>query len=125
MLELICHLLGDYVFQSHDMATKKTSLPYWCLYHAIVYAFTFLLVTQQPIALFIIGFTHLIIDGFRVAVLITKCKNYFLGSFNNGIWKSKNGYPDETPIWLSGWLVIILDNTLHLIINHFAIRYFG
>jgi hypothetical protein len=125
MLELICHLLGDYVFQSHDMARLKTSVPYWCFYHALVYSFIFLLVTQQPITLLIICLTHFIIDGFRVAVMITKLKNYFFGSFNSDVWDYKNGYPDETPIWLTTWLVIILDNTLHITINHFAIRYFG
>jgi hypothetical protein len=124
MLEIISHLLGDYVFQSHNMATKKTSESYWCLYHAIWYTVPFLSITHSLIALSIIGVTHFAIDRFKLAVLITKLKNYFLGSFDSDVWKSKNGYPDETPIWLSTWLVIILDNTLHITINHLTIIYF-
>ncbi len=35
------------------------------------------------------------------------------------------GYPEDTPDWLSVWLLIITDNTLHIIINGLAIYYFG
>jgi hypothetical protein len=31
---LLCHLLGDYVLQSHIMATRKTSSWLWALVHA-------------------------------------------------------------------------------------------
>lgn len=33
------------------------------------------------------------------------------------------GYPPSTPIWLSTWLLIIADNTLHLAINYAALRW--
>jgi Protein of unknown function (DUF3307) len=33
------------------------------------------------------------------------------------------GYPSTTPIWLSTWLLIIADNTLHLAINYAALRW--
>lgn len=36
---------------------------------------------------------------------------------------SATGYPPETPVWLSTWLMIIADNTLHLTINFLALRY--
>lgn len=34
-----------------------------------------------------------------------------------------NGYPSETPIWLSTWLMIIADNTMHLSINYLSLRF--
>jgi len=33
------------------------------------------------------------------------------------------GYPPDAPAWLSNWLVIIADNTLHLAINYLALRW--
>jgi hypothetical protein len=33
------------------------------------------------------------------------------------------GYPPTTPIWLSTWLLIVADNTLHLAINYAALRW--
>jgi hypothetical protein len=33
------------------------------------------------------------------------------------------GYPPSTPIWLSMWLLIVADNTLHLAINYAALRW--
>jgi hypothetical protein len=34
---------------------------------------------------------------------------------------SKTGYPDQNPVWLSTWLLIIADNTVHIAINALAI----
>jgi hypothetical protein len=33
------------------------------------------------------------------------------------------GYPPNAPAWLSVWLLIIADNTLHLTINYLALRF--
>lgn len=35
----------------------------------------------------------------------------------------QTGYPPSTPIWLSTWLLIIADNTIHLAINYAALKY--
>jgi len=41
----------------------------------------------------------------------------------NYLWSmcSKTGYPDTNPVWLSTWLLIIADNTVHIAINALAI----
>lgn len=39
------------------------------------------------------------------------------------LWACSTGYPPMTPIWLSTWLLIIADNTLHLAINYAALRW--
>jgi hypothetical protein len=33
------------------------------------------------------------------------------------------GYPSETPAFLSVWLMIIADNTIHLAINFLSMKY--
>ena len=41
-------------------------------------------------------------------------------------WKdcSVTGYPSNRPAWLTVWLMIFTDNTLHLIINGLALKWF-
>lgn len=39
------------------------------------------------------------------------------------LWGCPTGYPPTTQPWLSTWLLIIADNTLHLAINYVALRW--
>ena len=41
----------------------------------------------------------------------------------NGKIAIKQGYPNSSPAWLTVWLMIIADNTLHLTINFIAITF--
>lgn len=36
----------------------------------------------------------------------------------------KTGYPPNVPLWLSTWLMIIVDNTIHIICNGLVIHYY-
>jgi Protein of unknown function (DUF3307) len=36
---------------------------------------------------------------------------------------TNTGYPPGRPDWMAVWLLIIADNTLHLTVNYFALRY--
>lgn len=121
MEQLLAHLIGDYVLQSHDMAVNKTKNSYWALYHAIMYSLPFVLLTHNLITLLIICITHFLIDRFRLAIYITKLKNYLFGKFDTSVFDLSNGYVKETPIWLSTWLIILLDNTMHMSINYLAL----
>lgn len=121
MEQLLAHLVGDYIFQSHDMAVNKTKNSYWALYHATTYTLPFLLLTLNPLAIIIILLTHFAIDRYRVAMWVTKVKNYLFGKFDKRVFDLANGYPEETPAWLTTWLIIILDNTMHLVINYLAL----
>lgn len=122
MEQLLAHLVGDYILQSHDMAVNKTKNSYWAAYHAFTYSLPFVLLTQNLLALFIVGFTHFLIDRFRIAVQVTKLKNYAFGKFDKEVFNLANGYPEETPAWLFTWLIIILDNTMHLVINYLVLN---
>lgn len=54
----------------------------------------------------------------------TEVDNYY--KFNQPtppLWACPTGYPPTTPPWLSTWLLIIADNTLHLAINYAALRW--
>lgn len=105
MTELLCHLFGDYVFQNQWMADNKVKRWFPAIVHATVYTAMFLTVTQSIVALAIIGSTHAVIDRFRLA-------RYWVEWFKIGI-----GAPD----FLRVWLLIIVDNSFHLAINHAAL----
>jgi len=121
MEQLLAHLVGDYILQSHDMAVNKTKSNYWAAYHAVTYSLPFLFLSQSFLVIGIIILTHFVIDRFKVAIQVTKLKNYIFGNVDKAVFSLSNGYPKETPVWLSTWLIIILDNTLHLIINYLAL----
>lgn len=129
--QLVAHAVGDYILQSHWMATAKTRNSVAAAIHAITYTLPFLLITQSPEALAIICGTHFLVDRFRLA--------RFVVWFKNGPWKivptyhgwlrlkpvTATGYDDDVPAWLSVWLLIIADNIVHVVINAAAIRWFA
>jgi hypothetical protein len=122
---LLAHLVGDYVLQSHWMATEKTKRwwPAWA--HALTYGLPFLLVTQSPAALAVIVGTHAVIDRYRLARHVVWTKNLLAPKAHRHPWPecSTTGYPTDTPAWLAVWLLIIADNTMHLLINTAAVRW--
>ena len=152
MIQLILHLIGDYVTQSDYMANNKRRCSVAAGLHAIVYSLPFLLIFQPSyLAGLTIVLTHFLIDRFGLARHVVYAKNIILCP-NQGVgtwpavmgllrseeetmrrqefdrkWSWENckatGYPSEAPVWLSVWLTIIADNTLHLLINYAALRW--
>ena len=122
---LIAHGVGDYVIQSHWMATKKTSHWWPAVVHGVMYGLPFLVITQSPLALFVIVSTHIVIDRFRLARHFTWLKNFLAPRGYNPPWDEcrMTGYPPETRAWLAVWLMIITDNVLHILINVAAITW--
>ena len=150
MIQLILHLLGDYVLQSDWMANNKTKRFVPAAVHAIVYSLPFLLLKPSWTAFAVILVTHFLIDRYRLARFVVWVKNCALcpSSFKHGwpttwmicgfqeeeerdkhhatlCWSncSATGYPSETPAWLAVGLLIAADNTLHLAINYAALRW--
>lgn len=126
--QILLHLVGDYLTQSHWMATEKVKRTWPALLHAIVYTLPFLLLTQTIAALLIIGVTHFAIDRYRLARFVVYFKNNVLSPTPRWLpWYDcrATGYPSAVPPWLSVWLLIIADNTLHLICNGVALAWFG
>jgi hypothetical protein len=120
---VLAHLVGDYVIQSHWMATEKTKHWLPAIIHGVTYTLPYALITQSPLALVVIGGTHIIIDRFRLARHVAWLKNQLGPKRSRPRWADAKatGYPSETPAWLSVWLMIITDNTIHLLINTAAI----
>jgi hypothetical protein len=118
--QILCHLVGDYIIQSDWMASEKTKRSLAAAVHAVTYTLPFLFLTLDPAALAFIAGTHFVIDRWRLARYVCWAKNI--------PWKpwadcAATGYPSDKPAWLSVWLLIIADNTMHLICNAAALRW--
>jgi hypothetical protein len=121
---LLAHLAGDYVLQSHWMATCKTSRWWPALAHAGVYTACYLPVTTSPLALAVIGGTHAVIDRHRLARYVIWAKNHLApagGRPQPWVACTATGYDPDVPAWLAVGLLIAADNTLHLVINVVAV----
>ncbi len=124
MIQLILHLVGDYVTQSDWMAQNKTKSSWAAFCHATVYALPFLAIASVN-AWLVIWLTHLVIDRFRLARYVVYAKNWLAPRSYWHPWSecAGTGYHKDSPPWLSVWLMIAADNTLHLAINAAAIAW--
>lgn len=118
MLQGILHLIGDYLLQNDWMAENKgkyTAKGYMaCLVHCALYTLPFALVYQSLHVEIIVFLSHFLIDKYKLAIYWIRLKNWY--------WSGDNfGYAEDKPKWMSVWLLIIVDNTLHLICNYVAI----
>lgn len=122
---LLAHLVGDYLLQSHYMAVEKTKRWFPAILHGVVYTLSFLLITQSIPALLVIAGTHAIIDRYRLAKHVVWVKNFIAPKGYNTSWEDSKatGYPSSTPPWMATWLMIIADNSLHILINVAAIMW--
>jgi len=120
--QLVAHAVGDYILQSDWMATEKTKQNAAAAAHAFTYTLPFLFLTTSPEALVAIMGTHFLIDRWRLARYVVWLKNW-LGP--NRPWSEcvATGYPADRPAWLTVWLLIIADNTLHVLCNGLALRF--
>ncbi|MGV9540908.1 DUF3307 domain-containing protein [Nocardia beijingensis] len=116
----LAHAVGDYLIQSHWMATEKTKRWWPAVVHAVTYGLPFVLITQSPLALLVIVATHAVIDRYRLARHVVWAKNQIAPAAHRP-GHTATGYPDDTPPWLAVWLLIIADNVLHMLINVAAI----
>lgn len=122
---VLAHFVGDYLIQSHWMATQKVERWIPAIVHGVTYTLPFLLLTQSILALLVIGGTHIIIDRYRLARHFIFVKNFLAPrSYSQPRWawaKVNGGYDPNTPAWLAIWLMIITDNVIHILINYGAL----
>lgn len=120
---ILAHLVGDYLIQSHWMATEKTKSWLPAVVHGTTYTLAYLFVTQSILALLVIAATHIVIDRYRLARHVVWAKNQLAPAGQRPRWADSKatGYPEGTPAWLAVWLMIIADNTIHLLINTAAV----
>jgi hypothetical protein len=129
--QLVAHAIGDFVIQSDWMASNKTKASLSCLVHAFTYTIPFMFLTQSVPALSVIGVTHFFIDRFRLAKYFIWAKNW-IGLPIDGDWSVVNrpwsdctatGFEPNKPAWMSVWLLIIVDNIMHVSINAAALHW--
>jgi hypothetical protein len=143
--QILAHIIGDYFLQSDWMATLKAKKWMPAICHVLLYILPFLFITQSIWALSVICISHLLIDHFGLAKYFCWAKNFIAPKCiewskinKNGLLVSElrrnypydlcaesGGYSPNRPIWLTIWLMIIVDNTIHIIINGLAIKYLG
>lgn len=136
--QIVTHVVADYFCQSDWMAVNKSRKWIPCLVHVIIYSLVFLLVFQPSwLAMAFIFGTHLILDRYSLVKYIIWVKNFVNPTFSNRPFSDcsitgfydKNGTagvydPDDArPFFITIWLYIIMDNTLHLICNGIALTY--
>lgn len=121
--QLLLHVIGDYVLQSDWMATEKTKRSLAALAHVVTYALPFLLLTTSPVALAVIAGTHFVIDRWRLARYVCWAKNRAWPGWRPWAECVGTGYPSDRPLWLTTWLMIIVDNTMHVVINGAVLRW--
>jgi len=116
LLGFLAHLAGDYIFQNDYIANEKTKRTIPALIHVFLYGIPFYFIVGFSYELLIIVVTHFFIDRFRLAVYWIKLINWN--------WNSKNfGFSESKPLWMSVWLMIIYDNSFHILINTLTILY--
>jgi hypothetical protein len=123
---ILAHLIGDYVLQSQWMAAKKTEDWWPAIVHGITYTIPYAFITQSWRALALIAISHILIDHYRVAKQVCWFKNLIAPWYMRPSWweaKDNNGYPAKVPVWMSTWLMIVTDNSMHLLINAMAVLY--
>ncbi len=125
MLQLILHLIGDYLLQSDWMALNKTKCSKAAAAHAVTYSLPFLLICPSAEAFLVICITHFFIDRFRLARYVVFAKSRLGPKRYWHKWEDckETGYHKDVPQWLSLWLLVACDNTIHLLINYMALEY--
>lgn len=123
--QILCHLVGDYVLQSHWMANEKTKNSFAALAHALAYSIGFLFLDLSLIQWLAIVVPHFFIDRFRLARYLVFLKNFLAPKSTWKPWKecSATGYHESVPAWLSVWLMIAADNVIHLVTNALALYF--
>jgi hypothetical protein len=118
-MQVLLHFIGDYILQNHWMSVNKKKKGFIgflaCLIHCLTYSLPFLFIGSIP-AVFVIFVSHFIIDRWNIVPWFIAVKN--------GTFHIKNcGFPADTPSWLSVWLMIIIDNIIHVSCNMAALEF--
>ncbi|HEY1297827.1 MAG TPA: DUF3307 domain-containing protein [Chloroflexota bacterium] len=121
--QLIVHVIGDFMLQSDWMARSKTRDSFAAAVHAIIYAIPFLVFRPSPLAWFTIAGSHFLIDRWRLARYVCWASGLLAPPpYRSWTDCKQTGYAPEKEPWMSAWLLIIADNTLHVLINALSLR---
>lgn len=117
------------------MALHKTKSWRTTAAHVFAYALPFLALTTSWKALLVIAGSHAIIDHYRLARHVGWVKNWLAPRWMedpetkkkvaNLPWRAcaATGYPPDKPAWMAVWLMIIVDQLMHVLCNGLALKY--
>lgn len=116
---ILAHLVGDYIIQNQWMADNKQARWWPAIVHGITYTIPFLLITRSWLALLVVTGTHVLIDHWRLAKHLSWLTNQLAPRASRPSWEDSKatGFPPHVPVWMAVWLMIITDNTLHILIG--------
>lgn len=149
MEQLLCHIAGDFLFQSDWQAMNKSKRTWPCLVHVLLYTACFLFLTTSWKALLVIGGVHFILDRWPVIIRrLIWLKNHLgpgfkyvpfskcgvTGYFDTILMEANAdiAFVDKSEVvngfsprlnYITIWLYIITDNLLHLLTNYLALTY--
>lgn len=131
MIQLLLHLLGDYFLQNDWMAVNKNKYSFigWvaCYIHCILYALPFLFYYHNSNIFFWVYITHLSIDKFSLAKYVTRIVNWRWDFNWDGVGNETSfdlGFDSGRPAFITVWIHIIRDNSMHIACNYFIIQHF-
>jgi Protein of unknown function (DUF3307) len=124
--QVLCHVIGDYLLQSDWIASTKTRRSDSALLHATLYTLSFVMLTRSAPALALIASSHFVIDRWRLVRYVVWAKNW-LSPVPYKSWQEcrATGFVPEHPAWLTFWLDVIVDNTLHILLNGWVLTKLG
>lgn len=106
MMELLAHLIGDYLLQPRSLFQGKQGNLLWSLVHGMIYSIPFLWITQDLLLLSAIAVGHGLVDFLCLG----------------GRWAGHLGFTGMQDARSIGW-VFVCDNTLHLTWNHLVLHF--
>ena len=128
VLGLMAHMIGDYVIQNDWMALEKSKHWWPVIVHGVTYTLPFIPLVYwfdvdiKWLALLIIGGTHLIIDHYKLPRHVVWARNQLApAAYRPG--HTATGFSETRPDWIAVWLLIIVDNLIHVGINTLALVY--
>ena len=123
MEQLLLHLVGDYVLQTDWMARTKVSTTFAAVIHALAYSAPFMLLSPSVTAMGVIAMSHFLIDRFRLARYVAFAKNKATDWHLAWADCRATGFPSTMAPGHAFWLMIMIDNTMHLSINYASLRW--
>lgn len=129
MIQLLLHLFGDYFTQNDWMATNKGTFSvlgwFTCILHCLLYSIAFGLYYHN-LSIFLLVFgTHFLIDKFSLARYVTKLVNWnWERDWGGDHYSHDLGFDENRPAYITIWIHIIRDNSLHVACNYFIIQHF-
>lgn len=121
MKRFLAHLVGDYLFQTHYEASEKVNKWTPALTHAAKYTAAFVPLTRDWRALAVIGGTHAVLDHYRLAKHVNWARNQLAPASYRPTNLDNAGSPDVVPTGLATGLMFVTDNTIHMLINEWAL----